>query len=47
MGLLEHNRGNISALIGGRMLNFGMEAFFIMLFLNITGKLVISEIQFL
>ena len=46
MGLSEHNNGSILALIGRRMVNFGMEAFFI-LFLNITSKLVISEIKFL
>ena len=43
----EQNRGNISSLIGGKMLNFGMEAFFILIFLNITTKLVISQINFL
>ena len=47
MGPLEHNCGNISSLIAGKMLNFGMEAFFILFFLNITIKLVISQIQFL
>ena len=43
----EHNRGNMSSLIGGKMLNFGMESFFIQIFLNITTKLVISEIKLL
>ena len=47
MGSSEHNLGNISSLIGGKMLNFGMEAFFIMFFLDITTKLVISQIRFL
>ena len=28
MGLSEHNRGIISSLIEGKMLNFGMEIFF-------------------
>ena len=37
----QHNRGNISSLIGGKMLNFGIEAFLILIFLNITTKLVI------
>ena len=41
----EQNRDNISSLICGKMLNFGMEAFFI--FLIITTKLVISQINFL
>ena len=41
------NRGNISSLIGRKMLNFGMEGFFILIFLNITTKLVISQINFL
>ena len=43
----EQNRGNISSMIGGKMLNFGMEAFFMLIFLNITTKLVISQIKFL
>ena len=43
----EQNRGNISSLIGGKMLNFGMEAFFILVFLNIKIRLVISQINFL
>ena len=43
----EHNHGNISSLIGGKMLNFGMEVFFILFFLNIKTKLVISQIKFL
>ena len=42
----DHNRGNISSLIGGEMLNFGMEAFFILFFLNIRTKLVILHINF-
>ena len=46
MGSSEHNRGNMSSLIGGKMLNFGMEAFFILFFPNITTKLVISQIKF-
>ena len=41
----EHNRGNISSLIGGKMLNFGVEAFLILVFLNITTKLVISLVM--
>ena len=41
----EQNRGNISSLIGGKMVNFGMEAFFILIFPNITSKLVISQIN--
>ena len=47
MGSSEHNRDNISSLIGGEKLNFGMEAFFILFFLNITTELVISQIKFL
>ena len=47
MGSLEQNRGNISSLIGGSMPNFGMESFFILFFLNITTKLMISQIKFL
>ena len=43
MGSSEQNRDNISSLICGKMLNFGMEAFFILIFLNITTKLVISQ----
>ena len=43
----EHNRGIMSSLIGGKMPNFGMEAFLILIFLNITTKLVISQIKFL
>ena len=43
----EQNRDNISSMIGSKMLNFGMEAFFISIFLNITTKLVISQIYFL
>ena len=46
MGLTECNHGNIS-LIGGKMLNFGTETFFILLFQNITTKLLISQITFL
>ena len=46
MGSLEHNRGNISSLIGGNMLNFGMEAFFILFFINNATNLVISQIKF-
>ena len=50
MGSSEHNRPwqySISSLIGGKMLNFAMKAFFIMFFLNITTNLVISQIKFL
>ena len=47
MGSSEHNRGIMSSLIGGKMLNFDMEAFFILIFLNITTKLVISQIKVL
>ena len=47
MRSLEQNRDNISSLIGSKMLNFGMEAFFISIFKNITTKLVISQINFL
>ena len=43
----EYNCRNMSSQIGGKMLNFGMEAFFILYFLNITTKLVISQIKFL
>ena len=43
MGSSEHNRGNISSLIGGKMLNFSMEASFILVFLNIKTKLVILQ----
>ena len=43
----EHNRSNISSLIDGKMLNFGMEACFILFFLTVTTKLVISQIKFL
>ena len=39
MGLSEHDRGNISSLIGGETLSFGMEAFFILFFLNINYKI--------
>ena len=47
MGSPEHKGGIISSLIGGNMVNFGIEAFFILFFLNITSKLVISQIKFL
>ena len=47
MRLSEQNRDNISSLIGGKMLSFGMEAFFILIVLNITTKLVISQMNFL
>ena len=47
MGSPEHNHGNISSLIGAEMLNFGKEAFCTLFFLNITTKLVISQIKFL
>ena len=47
MGSSEHNRGNISSLIGGKVLNFSMEAFCILFFRNITTKSVISQIKFL
>ena len=45
----EQNRGNISSYhsVGGKMQNFGMEAFFIFIFLNITANLVISQINIL
>ena len=46
MELSEHNRDNKSSLIGGNMLNLGMEAFFILFFLDITTKLVTSQINF-
>ena len=36
-----------SSLIGGKILNFSTEAFFILILLNITTKLVISQISFL
>ena len=36
MGSSEHNRGNMSSLMGGKMLNFGMETFFI--FLNLQSN---------
>ena len=47
MGSSEHNCGNISSLTGGKMLNSGMVAFLILYNLNITAKLVISQIIFL
>ena len=47
MGSSEHNHDIMSSLIGGKMLNFGMEAVFIFFFLNITTKLVISQIKIL
>ena len=47
MGSSEHNRGIMSSMIGGKMLNFGMEAFLILIFLDITTILVISQIKFL
>ena len=47
MESLEHNCGNILSLIASKMLNFGMEAFFILFSLNITTKLEISQINFL
>ena len=47
MGTSEQNSGNMSSLVGDKMLNFGMESFFILLFLNITTKLVIIQIRFL
>ena len=47
MGSSEHNRSNISSLIVGRILNFGMEALCILFFLNVTTKFVISQIKFL
>ena len=34
-GSSEHKRGNKISLIGGKMLNFGMQAFFILLLTNI------------
>ena len=37
----------VSSLIGGKMLNFAMEEFSILIFVNITTKLVISQIKFL
>ena len=46
MGSSEHNHGNKPFLIDCKMLNFRMEAFFI-LFLKITTKLVILQIKFL
>ena len=42
----EHNLGNRSSLIVEKMLNFGMDTFFILFFQNITIKLVISQINF-
>ena len=47
MESLEHNCGNISSLMGEKMLNFGLEAFFILIYPNTTTKLVISQINFL
>ena len=47
MGSLEHNRGNKSSMIGGKMLNIGTEAFLILFFTNIITKLVNSQIKFL
>ena len=48
MGSSEQNRDNISSLICGKMLNFSVEAFFVLFFLNITTKLLmISQIKFL
>ena len=44
---LEHNCGYISSLMSGKMLNFGMEAFFILIFLNTTTKLEILQIKVL
>ena len=43
MGSSEHNRGNISSLLGNKLLNFSMEAFFILFSLNIITKRVISQ----
>ena len=43
----DHNRGNISSLIGGKVLNFGVEIFFIVFLLNITTNIVISQIKLL
>ena len=45
----EHNCVNISSrsLIDGKMLNFGMEACFILFYLNVTTKLVILQIKIL
>ena len=39
------NRGIISSQIDGKMLNFGLEVLFILFFLNITTKWVVSQIQ--
>ena len=47
MESLEQDRGNISSLISSKTLNFGIEGFFILNFLNITSKLVISQINIL
>ena len=47
MGSSERNRCIMSSLIAGKMLNFGMEAFFILIFLNIITNLVIPQIKFL
>ena len=43
----EHNRGKMSSLIGDKMLDFSMEAFFILFFLNSTNILVMSKIKLL
>ena len=45
MGLSEHNHDNISSMTDGKMLNFVMEACLIFFILNITTKLVISQIK--
>ena len=34
MGSSEHNCGNMSSLIGGKILNFGLEPFFILFFFS-------------
>ena len=47
MGSSEHNRGIISSLMGGKMLNFIIEGFFVLFFLNVANKLVISQFKFL
>ena len=43
MGSSEHNCGIMPSVIGGKMLNFGIEAFLILIFLNIATKLVILQ----
>ena len=45
MASSEHNCGFMSSLIGGKIINFSMEAFLILIFLNITTKLVVSQIK--